>query len=291
MYKYYMGCKSNLSTKNKNTPTVIEVESYSAKIIQEWMDKYGIDFDELMDAVISITHSEIQKIMLEDTQFFRLILTNQQIAFLELLLLEKPKCKLCIEKNEYVFYIQNGILMEKCAQLINNIQFVADAIENKIMIGNKPTFISINLERFNTQLYSYVKKYIDELESWDMIAKVMEWIYLLPVDINSYDLTIVSMNERLMGMQKVCIDHNRIVRYVHINPLGEFQVDCDGTWKAEYNGCKFQYDLLYKKVHVTLPQGCIINAEKYYKYFTYVLELINIMLGTFKSINNGFERI
>ena len=291
MYRYFMGAKSNLREMKPNSPIVIEVKNGVSSMIQKWLDKYGLDFDEWIEGIVAITHSEIKSITLEDTQLYKLELENQQIALIELLLSDEPKCKLNLQENEYIFYIKNGLLMESCIQVINHIHFSADAVENKILIGNKPVFIAINLERFNERLYSCVKKYIDKLESWDMIAKIMEWIYSLPVEIDSYDLTIVSINERLMGMQKVTIDHNRITRYIHINPVGEFQVDYDGTWEAEYNGIKYRFNLLFEKVRVELPRGHVISVMNYFKCFSYVKELIAIMYGTLKTINLGFENI
>ena len=103
VYQFFMGNRCNIHTKQLNEPTVIEVEKTTSKEINRWLDKYEIDFDVFIKAIIFIAKKEIEKIELEDTHIFKIVFVGKEEATIEFLISEYPKCKLCIRRNEYVF--------------------------------------------------------------------------------------------------------------------------------------------------------------------------------------------
>ena len=291
MYQFFMGNRCNIHTKQLNEPTVIEVEKTTSKEINRWLDKYEIDFDVFIKAIIFIAKKEIEKIELEDTHIFKIVFVGKEEATIEFLISEYPKCKLCIRRNEYVFYLKEGLQMESCLQVKNNIKFGANAVENKIELGNKNTYLCLCLDKFNEQLYFSVQKHINELESWDNIAAVMCWIKSLPVVLPSYDLSIISIDEGYLGTVKISVIHDRIFRYVHINQTGNFQVDYDGAWEAKYHGFYFKYNLYEKICQIFLQKGMQFALPECINSFTYCVDLIKIMLGTLNIINSSFDEM
>lgn len=286
-----MGKRCNLYTKKMEEPTIIEVDEVATAEINRWLDKNKIDFDVLISGIISILKIEIEKITFEDTQLFQLYLASGEIATVGLLLSEEPKCELHYHQDEYIFYLKNGCLMESCVQVRNGIKIGADVVQKKIEFGEKNTYIAIYLDRFDEQLYFYIQKYIKKLKTWDNIAEVICWIKSIPIDLPSYDLSIMSMDEGYFSTVKLSIIHGRIFRYIHINQMGTFQVDYDGAWEARYKGYYFKYDLYEHICKIFLQRGVTFILAECMNSFSYSIDLIKIMLGTIKIINNTLDKI
>jgi len=289
MYQYYLGERSNFDTKKIGDPTIIEALPEVSREITNWLDRYHVDLDVFVKAINAIQKLEIIRISIEDSNIFQLDFAHGINATIELLNEENPKCKFNVAENEYLFYIQNGCAMEKCIEVMNDIRVGADVTENKIFIGKDVVFLCIELEKFDEKLYYAIKSNINRLEIWDNIACVICWMSSLPVELVSYDLSIVSALDKKLSMIKLSVIYDRIVRYLYINQIGQYQVDDDDSWEAKQNGKLFQYSPYSNECYVSSDEQ--IDLIEFKHEVQFIEELIGIMLSTMKLINNSMVKV
>ena len=290
MYKYFFGKKSNLKTKKSTDPLVIKASSQVINEIDKWLLHYSIDSDLFFDFICTVCNSTITKITIDDTQIFKFYFEDGFTPRIELKFLDIPTIKLSFDGNEYNYVINdNRFYLENCTEISNGIMFGLDVVYKTINMGNRKVFISIGLDKFIPDLYNCVKKHAKLLYVWDDLMQLLEWIKSLPIKIDTYDLSVVALEKEYIGMNKLCIIQNKIFRYIHVNPTGQFWVDYDGSWEAEYNGYRYKFDVFEKKCNIYFPRKKKVNKREFQTCYNLSINLINVMMGTLILFNNTME--
>lgn len=289
MYQYFMGARSNISTKGATDPTVIEVTSDARDRIEKWLDKYVIDLDSLINTITSILNEKIEKIDVIDNKFMMMLL-NGKIATMELLEESNPRCKLSYSNQEYTVVIGEQYIIESTFETINEIKVGVEVKDRTIRLGKEGVFIVLELDEYDESIYNAIKNNAKELKIWDNIASVMIWIKSLPIDVDSYDLSITLIDTEGYSITKASIIHHQIFKFIKSNTVGEYQVEYDGAWKAQHDIFEYQYNVYEKKCRIGVPHGVIIPMDYYISRWEYVKDYIKIMFDTLILINNTFGK-
>lgn len=290
VYNYFMGNRSNLLTKREEEPTIIRVNSEANMQINHWLDYYMTDFDELMKAIVTVLKTEVTEIIMNDENELHMKLANNHEEMkLELLYADEPKCRLITPRKEMTIVIGKSYVIERFSEIIDNVRIGAEILENAIHMGKESVFITVELEEYDEKIYEAMKSNISQLSEWENIARVMIWLKDLPIELASYELAITYIDETGFYITKLSIIHHRIFRYIKANKSGEYLIDYDGTWEAEHDIFKFNYNAYEKKCSVSVPQNVIISGNRYIACFVYVREYVKMMFQNMQLINNTLD--
>lgn len=291
MYNYYMGKRSNIHTKNEKDPIVIEVDNEARNNIEKWLDKYGMDFDRLILCIKSFVKVEIEKIVCEVTQSFILYLADGNLAFIELMDETKPKCKLNIFEDEYIFWLNEECEIESGVQTKNGIKIKLEKVNNRITLSKQNIIIVIEMEKIHNDILKDIKNEISKLKKWDSIIEVICWIWSLPSKIETYSLSILMIDDDSLSSVRVRALNNRLYKYMFVNDNDVFIINDDLSWYSIYNGILFNYNNNDKKCIVHLPEDVDEESAYFHLCHTNVCGLIEIMINTLKAINSFLEEI
>lgn len=287
-----MGRQSNIYIKAKEDPTVIEVSREASEVIYKWLDKYHIDFDILIERIKSFTKTEIQKISIEDNHILVVYLTSGEIVFVEFFEDKKPKCKLYMKEDEYIFYLEEKRFLERFIQNAQELSFEVNVPLKSIIIRKDGTSIIIQFDHLTALMYNAIKKNIKKVKNLENIFELMYLIKKLPVEISSYDLSTVTEDVDGVTTYRISVINDRIIFYMlEENDGAVYQVDRDGSWKASFDNILFIYNIFDDKCKVDISCNKDRKKDYYIRCLKYVKDLTEILFDELMLINNTFEKM
>lgn len=289
MYKYFMGKRSNLKDRKDGVPIVIAIDEFTSKSLNTWLDKYLIDFDLFIERLKFVLKMEVVSINFEDQNNFICRLEDNRIIFLNLLHEVEPKCTIHVGNNEYVLCLKGDLIIEKRYEEDGKNRFGEDysTYLREIFVGNSDVLISIKFIENHEGLYEKIKEHIDELDDWMNIKSSLTWLYSLNTRISSFILTLSGHGDKVIGLEKVEVENNQIVKYTILDEEDEYTIENDGSWKARHDELIIEYDAFERKRTIVVSPNQFQNLF----FISDINKNIDILIKVIRELNELMRKI
>lgn len=290
MYRYFMGKKSNLHTRSTTDPVVVAVERNAQRVLDEWLHRYRLDFDNMMLVLEAMLQRSVVKIGWEDAKNLILYPEESSLLFASLLEEEEPRILLKVHDDEYLVRLGELPEVESCYQTMRGYRLGYEKKNNRIFFSREGTSIILDMEQFDRRVYEAIKKKLHELDEWSNLLSLVLFVKGLGVGLCSYELLLLERDEKSLESVKLFVIQNEIFRYNFGNGSGQYTVDNDGCWEVTYAGVTFKYCSINKKCNIYVPKELKKHAEKYKQCIEDFQELLQTMFSTMNFINGILER-
>lgn len=223
MYQYFLGEKSNITTRTSDKPIVIAADKLSSKKIDDWLNLFCIDLDELICSIKTVVDAEICRIE-SKTKVMELGLTNEKIAELEFVYIDNEHPRFCVryESTEFLCSPNNVMVIEKKSDRIADIEFEVTygPVSQNISISKKDELtISIEFNSADFDIFKNMKNSFGSISDISEMYNLLEWSYqFLPEDTNHIFLCINRKTKEAIDFVEVL--DNRVENYqVMMGPL------------------------------------------------------------------------
>lgn len=288
MYKYFIGRRNNYKERKEEEPLVIEADELASIELNQWLDNYRLDLDFFIDRIKIVLKSEIIKIYYESSKNIIFYLENQKIAFVNLKSDFLPRCKICIDNDEFVLCFMGDNVIEKCFEEENKIRYGADftQITQEISLGNNREYISIKFEDEQGDIYNTIKKNINLLKRWNNIKEILKWLCSLDTNLSTFVLCLSSVDENGLKLIRLDVEYNKLIKYTIVDSKDEYWVELDGSWYAKCDEVIFKYEAENRKKTIFISSNIIYNFSKIEEFVDSVNEYIEKMLRMVKDLND-----
>ena len=294
MYKYFMGRQSNLKNRTSDVPIVIATDSKTSSFIDSWLDGYKVDFDKFIDCIKLVIKIDICRINLADYNCLVLYLEDGKIAFLDVYNEDEPRCTLHFnDSDEFELNLNGDIVVEEIFEETKNMRFGAKYLEftQELFASKNKSVIRLSCDSNNCSLYEMIKQNIENLDNWESICEVINFVHSLDKTLSTFTISLASYDDEFQ-LVNLDVEDGTVTKYIVSNDSEFYEVESDGGWRAKIDDILVKFDIESKTscVFVT-PKSIPKLKESFSQIMISILEKVSSMFEIIRYLDSTIADI
>lgn len=279
-----MGRQSNLKNRASDVPIVIATDSKTSSFIDSWLDGYKVDFDKFIDCIKLVIKTDICRISIVDYNCLVLYLEDGKIAFLDVYNEDEPRCTLHFNSSdEFELNLNGDIVVDEIFEETKNMRFGAKYLEctQELFASKNKSVIRLSCDSNNCSLYEMIKQNIENLDDWESILEVTNFIHSLDKTLSTFTISLASYDDEFL-LVNLDVEDGAVTKYIVSNDSEFYEVESDGGWSAKTDGILFKFDIETKTPRVFATPKSISRLKESFN---------QMILPIFETVSGMFEII